>query len=77
MKLFLMPMAQSPGLPPFVAQPEAGAEYHDASTTNLSFVPLAPMPPASSIGASVAITVRSPVTVTRRGHRVEALPPVM
>src|SRR3954451_20708099 len=62
-KLFLMPIAQSPGFPPVVAHPEAGAAYHVASTTILSPVPVAPIPPLDmSIGASVAMTVRSPET---------------
>src|SRR4051812_5335510 len=83
-KLFLMPIAQSPGFPPLVAQPEAGAVYHDASTTTLSLVPLAPMPPDASIGAALplesasAITVRSPDTVTPpRSTGYDELPPVM
>src|SRR3954471_8124545 len=60
-KLFLMPMAQSPGFPPLVAQPEAGAAYFVASTTTLSFVPLAPMPPDASIGAALPLPSASAI----------------
>src|SRR4051794_39469975 len=83
-KLFLMPVAQSPGFPPLVEQPDAGAVYQDASTTTLSLVPLAPMPPDATIGgafpllSAAASTVRSPDTVTPPSFTgYEELPPVM
>src|SRR3954464_15355245 len=86
-----MPMAQSLGLPPCVVHPQLvsvevppGGVYHDARTTTLSLVPLAPMPPDASIGdeyplpSCAAITVRSPETVTPpRSTGVEEPPPVM
>ena len=79
LKLFLSPMAQSDGFPPVVVQLDAGVAYHDARTMILSVELAAPIPwVVASIGESVAITVRSPLTeVPSRLTGYEAPPPVM